>query len=432
MRTVGFGLLLIQLIFAHAAEAALIGPDDPWTRDQWERESEKRVEEAFPDAWPRWQKNPSTLGGRAGFSAVVSGKSPAYPYGYGAVPRGRSGVRIYASITGRGWEVQPSFVNLNAPEHGSKDAPDGSALALDTGNWTLFAGWVPQWWGPGWEGSLLLSQAARPRPTVGAILRGTFFGSHGWEARTFLARLEHNRPVPNPLHWGLRLTARVHEKFTLSLSRVAQICGKNRPCGLGQWGKMLMGLDNAGQGGITYSNQPGNQLGGISFRWRSPVGQKDYALYLQGAGEDEAGKLPSRWFWLAGTELWGDSWRGFIEYADTRAKAWYAKPELGTVYNHGVYRMGYRVWNRPLGYILDGDSRMLSAGGLGSIGDYHWLLVVRHWKRERSPVKRWQSQVHLRLKWPFSRSIRLEAQAAIGDSGWASLMISMDQDMVWK
>ncbi len=43
---------------------------------------------------------------------------------------------------------------------------DGSYGALLLGNWIVSAGYVDRWFGPGQEGSLILSDNARPVPSV--------------------------------------------------------------------------------------------------------------------------------------------------------------------------------------------------------------------------------------------------------------------------
>ncbi len=43
-------------------------------------------------------------------------------------------------------------------------APDGSYLGVNVGNFMLSAGYIERWWGPGWDGSLILSTNARPIP----------------------------------------------------------------------------------------------------------------------------------------------------------------------------------------------------------------------------------------------------------------------------
>jgi hypothetical protein len=43
---------------------------------------------------------------------------------------------------------------------------DGSYLGVNFGNFMLSAGLMERWWGPGWDGGLILSTNARPIPSV--------------------------------------------------------------------------------------------------------------------------------------------------------------------------------------------------------------------------------------------------------------------------
>ena len=45
-------------------------------------------------------------------------------------------------------------------------ALDGSYLAARLGNWSGSLGKIDRWWGPGWDGSLILSTNARPLPAI--------------------------------------------------------------------------------------------------------------------------------------------------------------------------------------------------------------------------------------------------------------------------
>src|SRR5690606_27853157 len=50
------------------------------------------------------------------------------------------------------------------PLDGDEVRPDGTYVALALGNWLFSAGWQERWWGPGRDGSLILSTSARPAP----------------------------------------------------------------------------------------------------------------------------------------------------------------------------------------------------------------------------------------------------------------------------
>ena len=50
------------------------------------------------------------------------------------------------------------------PDDDQTVRPDGTVVGCRVGNWRISAGWEERWWGPGWNGSLILGTSARPAP----------------------------------------------------------------------------------------------------------------------------------------------------------------------------------------------------------------------------------------------------------------------------
>lgn len=271
------------------------------------------------------------------------------------------------------WQLQ-STIAIN-PDDDKTFRLDGSYAAATLGNWMFSANAVPRWWGPGWDGSLILGTAARPVPALAVerkqsmafdlpVLR--WLGP--WHVVAFLGELESDRYIPNAQLLGMRLTFKPSSKLEIGLSRTAQWAGDGRPADFDTFVKLLFGDDNRGER-LAVDKEPGNQLGGIDFRWQSPlVGQLPYAVYAQFIGEDEAGGLPSRYMGLAGLEHWGSlaesSYRMHLEWANTTCNFYDTPTGYNCAYEHSIYHSGYRYRNKPLGHALDGDSRMLSLGFL--------------------------------------------------------------------
>ena len=62
-----------------------------------------------------------------------------------------------------------AFYGMEKDWKGREDegiALDGSYVAARLGNWSASFGQVERWWGPGWDGSLILSTNARPIPAI--------------------------------------------------------------------------------------------------------------------------------------------------------------------------------------------------------------------------------------------------------------------------
>jgi len=159
----------------------------------------------------------------------------------------------------------------------------------------------------------------------------------------------------------------------IGLNRTAQWSGDGRPGDLDTFWHLLVGEDNR-VNGVTFENEPGNQLAGVDYRLK--IEDWRIAQYGQVVGEDEETYLPDANMILFGIEHWGElrdwnaSWRIYYEWADTRAGHLLADPDSGhrrnraynIAYNHSIYREGYRYKGRSIGHAIDGDGLMRSLG----------------------------------------------------------------------
>jgi hypothetical protein len=237
---------------------------------------------------------------------------------------------------------------------------------------------LDRWWGPGWEGSLILSSNARPVPVV-ALTRNysdpfetkwlSWLGP--WNLVVFMGELEEARgDYSRTKLFGMRLNFKPTQNLELGISRAAQWGGEGRPEDWATFQDLLLGKDNIED---PNAPEPGNQLGGFDIRWAIPRAR--LALYVQGIGEDEAASLPSHYMKLVGVETWfgaTTSYRVHLEFADTKAKLW------DVAYNHHLYSDGYRYYGQSMGHAMDNDGRMLSLGLLAqSPGGVTWNLLAR-------------------------------------------------------
>lgn len=257
------------------------------------------------------------------------------------------------------------------PEDGKTVRLDGSYFGMVVGNVMISAGYMEKWWGPGWAGSLILSNNARPIPSItiernystpfkAPVLR--WLGP--WRASFQAGRLESQRSdYSRPHFMALRVTFKPVPSLEIGVSRTAQLCGEGRECGLGTYWNMVVGNDNDQE----LAKQPGNQLAGFDVRW-SLAKRMPLAVYGQAIGEDEAGLLPSRYVGLAGLETWARvrSWsvRAFGEYAKTSCNFSRSEPILGCAYESGIYTDGYRFRKRAIGHAFDRDSTGWTVGAI--------------------------------------------------------------------
>lgn len=251
---------------------------------------------------------------------------------------------------------------------------DGSVVALALDRAEFYASVERRHWGPGWMGSLILDGAAPALPAVGwrrtadTPSRQPWLRWLGpWTADVFIARLQGHTEPARPQLIGTRLQFEPIPGLEVGLARTMQWGGSGRNEGLRSLLGALIGRDNLGAGGLTQSNEPGNQLAGIDWRW-TPDAQRLPSIYGQIVGEDEAGLLPSRNMALLGLDLplptRSGSLRLFVEAADTIAGDLGGHATPGAAYRHHVYRQGYTHAGVTLGHPAGGDVRLASLGVL--------------------------------------------------------------------
>jgi hypothetical protein len=270
---------------------------------------------------------------------------------------------------------------------------DGSEITVRWGNWLFSANQMDRWWGPGRDGSLILSTNARPMPALSldryrslpANMPGLrWLGP--WRFTAFLGLGENERPdVDRPLFMGMRLSFKPAPIFEFGMSRTAQFCGKGRPCGLRTFGRVLIGRDNAGIRGLDDpAKEPGNQMAGFDVRIVSPFKVLPIALFAQEIGEDNSSTgIPERYLGQFGAESWfmrDSGWvlRTRIEYANTSCKWYNPSLEANCAYRQGIFFAGYRYRGRNIGHTTDGDSETTSMTvSLTQPQGDRWAVMVR-------------------------------------------------------
>jgi hypothetical protein len=311
----------------------------------------------------------------AGIRASASHDPTRLP-GFGYSPREEGEVALRAS-----WLSDHLSVNLQAavvadPDDDRQFRADGSYLGVNIGNFMISAGLMERWWGPGWDGSLILSTNARPIPSLTLERNYTdpfkskllsWLGP--WRASIAVGEAEgHEVALPHVRFLAARINFKPRPWLEVGLTRTAQWCGEGRECGWQTFTDLLAGRDNQLQDGVVSQEQPGNQMAGYDLRIRSPWRALPVAFYTQWIGEDEAGGLPSKFIGLAGLEGWGSTKVGAIrlraEYADTACSFTRQQPEFGCAYRNAIYPQGYTYRRAPIGHAMDNDSRMYSLAGL--------------------------------------------------------------------
>ena len=285
-------------------------------------------------------------------------------------------------------------------------ALDGSYIAARLGNWSASFGQVERWWGPGWDGSLILSTNARPIPAISIDRRVpepfetkwlSWIGP--WSFHSFIGQMEDERDTsidyPNHYLWGMRGEFRptLIDGLEIGFFRTLQLGGDGRDVRFKSFIDAFLSQDNYGAntGNNDRSKEPGNQLAGIDLRWK--VLDLPVAIYSQVAGEDEDNFLPNSLLFQYGIEGWrnlgSSTLRVFAEYADLTSYWWTGDPRTRNItYGHHIYGEGYRYRGRPIGHWADQDSQILSLGGLLQRKDgIGWGATLRTGELNAGPLQ---------------------------------------------
>jgi hypothetical protein len=302
-----------------------------------------------------------------------------------STPEGRSqlGDVSVAGRLGARLEVSPNSLQMQFSGMGAEGQNqlrlDGASAVLGWAGWNLQAFSRQNWWGPGWQSSMVNGHN-NPAWLGAGIQRGSAVPSDSvwlswmgpWSLDVFVAKAQDPRVVQNQpsgfLFSGMRLTMKPKPWLELGLSRGLQTAGAGRPSGLGNFVKSFFGQQvNQDPGDPPDSS---GQIAGYDVRAACPVVWGGCAVYTQWMGEDAAGStipLPYKFMSLWGAEkTYGNGrFRVFAEWANANAYSlpWDTKPSFPGFVN-GVYTQGYTQGARWVGPAQGSGSRVLTLGWL--------------------------------------------------------------------
>ncbi|PWC15448.1 capsule assembly Wzi family protein [Brenneria roseae subsp. roseae] len=338
--------------------------------------SQEEIESALAQATPvtdterrvigRVEQRIGQLKSNVRITGYTSTDKPGLPQGFGSTHASDHALSIGAGASDEFWDVnlKGTVEGNQRIEDQSRWNMDGSYGAVKIFNQWLSFGKVAQWWGPGYDGSLIRSDSARP--VTGFILQRadqspfetpwlSWIGR--WQYQLSAGQLEQYHAVPETKLVGGRFTMMPTNFIELGASRYIMWAGKGRPNSWGSFWDAATGRDNTGDP----NRDPGNQLGGFDVKLKlQPLIGLPVSIYAQSTGEDEAGFLPSKNAYLAGIEghpEWGTStihWH--VEAADTRSEF----KDKNVIYNHFIYKGGYYQQGYPLGHAMGGGGQSLS------------------------------------------------------------------------
>ncbi|OAT26286.1 putative K30 capsule biosynthesis protein [Buttiauxella ferragutiae ATCC 51602] len=294
---------------------------------------------------------------------------PPLPQGFADTPASAHGIGAALASNGDFWDVnlQAQFESHQYIADSANINLNGAYAGVKLFNQWLAFGEIPQWWGPGNDGSTIRSDAARP--VVGFLVQRadqspfetpwlSWLGS--WQYQLSAGQLRQYQRPQQPKLIGGRLTISPFSALDLGASRIMMWGGKGRPNTFHSFGDAFIGRDNTG----SQDRDPGDQLGGVDFRLKlAPLIDLPLSVYGQVTGEDQAGVLPSHNTFIAGIEghhavnVWGESQLNWtLEGADTRSRM----QKTGIIYYHYCYQQGYYQQGSPLGEAMGGDGTRYS------------------------------------------------------------------------
>jgi Capsule assembly protein Wzi len=276
--------------------------------------------------------------------------------------------------------LQPKFIsNPKALSRGPTVGPltsfndqyaylrEGS-LKLTLWNVAVEVGRGTQWWGPGYHGSLLLTDHAFPLDMIKLGSDETFrlpwmFSKLGdWKINSFLARLEGDQTFPHEKLFGLRISYLPAQWLELAVTRLTQFDGG----GSGQsFPKTLVDCykNPPNEGGVSNCNEQAMFDGRITIPHIPYLVPFTAGMQIYGelGSEDKWNQFPTpnRGAYLLGLYIpqvfSGDTTDLRVEWADTDiARRQSGFP--GVWYNNGTFTNGMRQYGFPLGHHMGTDA----------------------------------------------------------------------------
>ena len=372
---------------------------------------------------------PGTKTGAIRYGARAQVEADAFSVGHGS---GRlrensmgqyyaNGVQVQADL--RAWIELTDAVALSAdPKFISNQRALGIGATADNhniymqelnakftgGNVTFQVGRSSLWWGPGYHGSLLVTDNPFPRDMLQLGSEEPFrlpwvFRPLGyWKIQSFLQRLENNRDFPYAQVFGLRVSYLPANWLEIGLTRLTQFGGHGRGQSLYDGllhDYFLIKHEVSGK-------NKANEEAMVDFTVRLPAGLQFYWEI----GVEDFVDHPATLLGLYIPQVFHKSTTDLrIEYADTDLERRYFSGDSHVWYNHFLYTSGMRLKGLPLGDQIGTDATELFIRTTSYLSDNLQLGTnLNLQEREKGqPVHEKKREVALDLTWWLSSQTQI-------------------------
>lgn len=297
---------------------------------------------------------------------LKASSDPSLYQSFGETYFEQASVSVFKEYLGDNWAAKTQL-NYRKTEDGSTEQDityDGSYMAMIAGNWVLAVDQLPLWWGPGQQTSLLLSNNARPIPSVrlsrlswqeSALPLFNLLGP--WSFSLYVGQGEHQSTPSQIKHFGARFSARPLPQLEVGLSRVSQWGGNGLDNSLGALGDMLL-LENSG------ADNADNKAA-FDLTYHTQLAGWPVSFYTELA-DDNSGSQMSKPLQLFGARTFfgsdSDVHTLSLEWSDSYIRCDNAVQAGNCAYEGELYPAGYRRYGRVIGSGYGADAQVLSAG----------------------------------------------------------------------
>ncbi len=267
-------------------------------------------------------------------------------------------------------------VTLNV-ESGGETNLDQSYIAYQYKDWTLAVSTLDQWWGPAQSSSLILTDNARPVPSV-SLSRATtaapetawlkWIGS--WYFTAQLGQMEGDRTVSDVRLWRTRFTFQPIDGLELGASWAAMWGGEGQPNSFSDFIDVITFRKECANGAEScdpeLNTTIGNHIAGFDLKYSFLVGDFPLSVYAQRVGEDAVdGYRVTDNANLFGISTYIGGAKFYLETSDTNVACnGDGNTATDCYYESGLYPDGYRRYGRALGSTFDSDAKHVTVGTL--------------------------------------------------------------------